>query len=174
MALNIVIIDKSKTIKSLNIKKFVENDLYKKCGFKSDDSFGLQTTWKIKMPDNQRYMVNVFAKTTGRSNSINPYDFPPPIDTNLFYGSVALVAKLKWNGVYKYTDLTGELWNAMYTQMFGGFEDISQTEKEDDKEEDELDKIPIELKTKEGYLKDGFVVDDDELTEDIYDYTYVT
>jgi hypothetical protein len=33
---------------------------------------------------------------------------------------------------------------------------------EDDNEEDELANVPDEMKTSEGYLKDGFVVDDDE------------
>ena len=33
-------------------------------------------------------------------------------------------------------------------------------EEEDEEEEDELENIPAEMKTKSGYLKDGFVVDD--------------
>ena len=41
----------------------------------------------------------------------------------------------------------------------GGFEDLSKTSKEDDDEEDELDKFPANKKTKSGYLKDGFIVD---------------
>ena len=44
------------------------------------------------------------------------------------------------------------------------FFDLTKTEKEDEEEEDELDNIPAEMKTKEGYLKDGFIVDDDCLT----------
>ena len=44
--------------------------------------------------------------------------------------------------------------------MFGGFEDLDATAAEDENEEDELDDIPDSMKTKEGYLKDGFVVDD--------------
>ena len=43
--------------------------------------------------------------------------------------------------------------------MFGGFEDLAATAKEDEEEEDELANVPKEKKTKQGYLKDGFVVD---------------
>jgi hypothetical protein len=43
--------------------------------------------------------------------------------------------------------------------LFGGFEDIGVTAAEDDNEEDELDNVPKHKKTKNGYLKDGFVVD---------------
>ena len=51
--------------------------------------------------------------------------------------------------------------------MFGGFEDLT---KEED-EEDELEDISKELKTKKGgYLKDGFVVDSDEENDSLTDY----
>ena len=43
----------------------------------------------------------------------------------------------------------------------GGFEDLSKTSKEDEEEDDDLDKIPANKKTKSGYLKDGFIVDGD-------------
>ena len=46
----------------------------------------------------------------------------------------------------------------MYEHLFGGFDDI-ENEDEDIDEEDELKDIPKEMKTKGGYLKDGFVVD---------------
>jgi hypothetical protein len=49
----------------------------------------------------------------------------------------------------------------MYEKLFGGFEDLSATAKEDEEEEDELAGIPKEQKTKDGYLKDGFVVSSD-------------
>ena len=57
---------------------------------------------------------------------------------------------------------------------------MADTIEEDDNEEDELENIPDEMKTKDGYLKDGFVVEDDsdsdldfesELSEEEYDYS---
>ena len=50
----------------------------------------------------------------------------------------------------------------MYEKLFGGFEDLTTTALEDENEEDELEKVPKDKKTKHGYLKDGFVVDSDE------------
>jgi hypothetical protein len=38
----------------------------------------------------------------------------------------------------------------------------------DDEESDELDEYPDEMKTTDGYLKDDFVVSDDELEEEAY------
>jgi hypothetical protein len=55
--------------------------------------------------------------------------------------------------------LTIALWDKIYEKLFGGFEDLSATAKEDEEEEDELQNVPSNKKTKDGYLKDGFVVD---------------
>jgi hypothetical protein len=65
-----------------------------------------------------------------------------------------------------FTNLTIELWTKMYEKLFGGFEDIGATALEDDNEEDELEKVPKDKKTKHGYLKDGFVVDSSDGDED--------
>ena len=59
--------------------------------------------------------------------------------------------------------MTLDEFEKIYEEMFGGFEDLTKTS---ESEEDELENIPEEEKTKEGYLKDGFVVDDDEDEED--------
>ena len=52
-----------------------------------------------------------------------------------------------------------EKWNKIYEYLFGGFESLVCNEDDDDDEEDELDSIPKNRKTRDGYLKDGFVVD---------------
>jgi hypothetical protein len=57
-------------------------------------------------------------------------------------------------------DLTVEKWNKVYEHLFGGFETLADNEDEDDEEEDELDNIPSNMKTKDGYLKDGFIIED--------------
>ena len=59
-----------------------------------------------------------------------------------------------------------DTWNKIYEKLFGGFEDLNATAAEDDEEEDELEMIPVDKKTKQGYLKDGFVVDSEEDEEE--------
>ena len=66
-----------------------------------------------------------------------------------------------------YIDLSLPLWNKIYEKLFGGFEDLASTAVEDEEEEDELVNIPKEKKTKNGYLKDGFVVDSSDTEEEI-------
>ncbi len=157
--LNIIIVEKTGTLKSLAIKDFKLEELFKKCGFKKADDFIKQVEWNAKY-DSKKYYIEVFAKTDGRPNSENKYDFPPPIDTKLFFGSCAILAYLKKDdGSKSYVDLSLQLWNKIYEKLFGGFEDLAVTAKEDEEEEDELANVPKEKKTKQGYLKDGFVVD---------------
>lgn len=160
--LTIIIVEKSGTLKSLSIKDYKEEELYKKCGFKKAEDFQKQVEWSVKFESN-KYYITVYAKTDGKANSENKYDFPPPIDTKLFFGNCAIIAKVKnEHGEHVLTDLSLQMWNKIYEKLFGGFEDLAATAAEDENEEDELENVPKEKKTKQGYLKDGFVVDSDD------------
>ena len=162
----IIIIDKSGTIKELNAKDLCEEDIYKKCGFKKPDAFAKQHTWSIRV-EKEKYYVSAYGKEDGKANMENKYDFPPPIDNKLFFGSCAVVAQMKkTDGTFAFVDLSEELWEKMYEKLFGGFEDLVTTIKQDEMEEDELENVPKHKKTKDGYLKDGFVVDSDKEDED--------
>jgi hypothetical protein len=158
--IGIIIIEKSGTISSLKIKEYNEEELYKKCNFKKPDGFIKQTQWKLKS-EGKKWLVSVFAKTDGKANMENKYDFPPPIDSKLFFGSCALVCQqIKDDNSLEYVSLSVEQWEKFYEKLFGGFENLADSAAADDAEEDELDAIPSDKKTKHGYLKDGFVVDD--------------
>jgi len=163
--LGILIIEKTGNIKTLCIKDYKEEELYKKCGFTKADDFIKQTEWTKKV-ENVSYTISVFGKTKGKANYENKYDFPPPIDKHLFFGSCAIICKKN----KEYCSISLELWNKIYEKLFGGFEDLSKTAKEDEEEIDELENIPKHKKTKNGgYLKDGFVVDSE---EDVSEQSY--
>ena len=169
--LNIVIVEKTGQLKLLSIKDFKEEDIFKKCGFKKAEDFKKQHEWTIKI-EGIKYLVSVFAKTEGRANSENKYDFPPPIDNKLFFGNCGIVAKkqkLHGDVQFEYSNLSIELWEKMYEKLFGGFEDLAATAMEDENEIDELKNVPKDKKTKSGYLKDGFVVDSSDTDEEDFD-----
>jgi hypothetical protein len=165
-SLTIVIVDKSATLKPLTIKDYKVEELYKKCGFKKAEGFELQTEWSVKI-DGQKYVVQMYGKLEGKANMENKYDFPPPIDSKLYFGSCALVALTRDDSNTKYhTNLSIALWDKIYEKLFGGFESLALTEKEDEHDVDELAKVPKNKLTKKGgYLKDGFVVDSSETEE---------
>jgi len=164
MPVGIIIVEKSGTLKLLNVKDFNETELYKKCGFKKSDGFDIQTEWNVKL-NGQKYVIVLYAKKDGRAGLENKYDFPPPVDTTLFFGSCLLVGYLRDDlNNRSLFSLTLDLWEKIYEKLFGGFEDITNS---NDDEEDELENIPQHAKTKVGgYLKDGFVVDDS--NEELY------
>lgn len=156
----ILIVDKSGKIKELEVKTYDENELYKKAGFKTSDGFELQTEWGAEI-NGEKYSVSVFGKTKGRAGQENKYEFPPPIDNTLLFGSCVIVNKK--NG--KPTNISKEEWSAVYEHLYGGFEDIG-SENSDEEETDEDDDRP---RTKEGYVKDGFIVDDKDEEDDDYE-----
>lgn len=168
-SLTIIIVDKGGSLKTLTVKDYKVEDLYKKCGFKKSDGFILQAEWPVKL-DSQRYLIQMYGKLDGKANMENKYDFPPPVDKNLYFGSCVLVGMIRDDSNNRtHINLSIELWNKIYEKLFGGFEDLALTCNEDEDEDDELAHIPKNMKTKKGgYLKDGFVVDssDTEAEED--------
>jgi hypothetical protein len=168
----IVIIEKSGSLKTVNVKDLSDDTLYKKAGFKTSDGFILQHTWGSE--DGLDQSVKLYAKKVGRAGQENKYDFPPPVDNVLFFGSCVLVGYDLKSG--KVIDLETSDWEEIYGYLFGGFEDIGSEDSDDEDidTEDELDAINkktgvVVKQTKQGYAKDGFIVDDDEDDEDYED-----
>jgi hypothetical protein len=116
----------------------------KPSGYKSYGS--LQHSWKTLTHD-----IQLYAKKRGKAGHENKYEFPPPVDSVLYFGSCLLVNP---SG-----DLTIEMWNDFYESIMQ-FEDIEESEEEEEE-------IP-EGEFSHGYLKDGFVVSDNELEEEPY------
>jgi hypothetical protein len=157
----LLIIDKSGTPKVLTVKDFKMEDLYKKCGFKKPDGLEKRHVWVTKC-DKTSYRISVYAKEDGKANTENKFEFPPPIDNSLFFGSCAVLVENKnVAGEYVPTIVTMDIWDKLYEKMYGGFENLGDTCKADDDESDELEAVPKSKKTATGYLKDGFIVDSD-------------
>lgn len=150
MSAKILIVEKTGVIKESVVKSFSEADLYKKAGLKVAEGFERVHEWTL---DGET--VVLYGKSTGRAGQENKYDFPPPVDKVLFFGACIL------------TSSTGTLkkgrWEEIYEELFGGFEDIGDEDSEESEEEDEDEDLP---KTKSGYAKDGFIVDDSDETEE--------
>lgn len=155
---SVLIVDKSCNIKASVITKFSEEDLYKKAGFKSPNGFSKHSSWNLTIL-NETYVIELYGKITGRAGQENKYEFPPPADNILFFGTCLLVCKNKTTNAV--VDITVEQWNAVYSELHGGFEDIDGTSSEDSRSEEKERKIPVTQRTKTGYVKDDFVVDDD-------------
>ena len=157
----IVIITKYGSVEGKNVKE-INNNQYKFCNYKSDKDFGEVHAFNHK---SSRY--HIFGKKNGRANNENKYEFPPPIDTTLFFGNMCII---KTDKSGEYANLSVSEWEKVYEDLFGGFEDIGG----DDSDERSVDSEVYSdgEYTKEGYLKDDFIVEDDEeLEEEEYEDT---
>ena len=121
---NVVIVQKNAKKKQTDVKKFKVDELYKKCNLRKKDNFEKRHTWNI---NDSEFYISVFSKDKGRANTENKYDLPPPLDNELYFGSLILI---------KHTDedltddnatgLTLNEWETVYENLFGGFEDIEE------------------------------------------------
>ena len=164
MVTKVVVVNKGGDLKDVTVKDFDISNLYKKCGFRKANGFELRHKFEKVKVNGERYDVHVYSRNNGKSGTENKYDMPPPIDNDLYFGNFALV---RWcRDEEDYVDLTVDDWKKIYNKLFKGFEDLSITAEDDANESDELDEISPSMKTKHGYLKDGFVVDSNEESDE--------
>ena len=158
MPVQCVVIDKQNNKKQVKVHGN-SDQYYKKCKFRSAKDFDYRHSWKIKEDGEDRY-ISIFAKNNGRANTENKCELPPPLDNQLYFGTMLLV-KHKEEGKYDMDDLielTVENWEKHYNKLYGGFEDLGEEDSYSSEES-----IDPELLTKEGHSKeDGFVVESDE------------
>lgn len=157
-----VFIRKNGEIEQKATKQQIEDEkIFKLCNYKSSSGFEKLHCFPIKETGAENG-YEVYGKKDGRANSENKYEFPPPIDSDLYFGTLCIIKRE--DGVI--TDLTIEEWSSVYNSLFGGFEDIegSDEERSVDSETYSSDEY-----TKEGYHKDSFIIDDSELVEEDYE-----
>ena len=149
----ILLVEKSGSIMELAAKSLTADDLYKKAGFKSKEGFECATVWS-EIVEGKTYVIYLYGKTEGRAGQENKYDFPPPVDNVLFFGTCVLISCDEND---KIIDLTKAEWAKIYENLFGGFEDLDDEDEETSEDDTEEKELP---RTKEGYVKDGFIVDE--------------
>ena len=146
---SIVLVETNGNLKEVKLKTISDDELTKKYGLKISDA---KHSWAVTIGKNV-YDVALYAKTTGRAGQENKYEFPPPVDSELYFGKCVLVNS---GG-----NITVVEWGRIYENLYGGFDDIGANDSDEDDED--MDDVPL---TKTGYMKDDFVVDDDELEDD--------
>lgn len=149
---SLILIEKTGKLKSIKMDGLDISDLCKKCGFKSIEGFSHAHTWAVSFNEIE-YKLCLYGKTEGRANSENKYEFPPPMDNTLFFGSCVVINME--NDVA--SDMSVKEFEDIMEHLYGGFEDVD-SEEETESDDDDLG-LP---KTKDGYVKDDFIVDSDE------------
>ncbi len=91
-SVKVVIVERNGDLQELTIKKFKNEDLYKKCNFRKSEGFEKRSTWKRKVKG-VNYVVDLYARDFGLAKQENKYDFPPPTDKDLYFGNCVLVRR---------------------------------------------------------------------------------
>jgi hypothetical protein len=146
---SIVVVETNGNLKDVKLKNLSDEELTKKYSLKTSDA---KHCWNVNIGKNN-YDITLYAKTSGRAGQENKYEFPPPVDSVLYFGKCVLSCS---NG-----NITTTEWNRIYENLYGGFDDIGADDSDED--DDDMDDVVL---TKSGYMKDDFVVDDDDMEDD--------
>ena len=95
--------------------------------------------------------ISIYASSNGKAGNENQYDFPPPIDSQLYFGNVLAVC----HEDSKLTKLTHADFNQFYDDAMGGFESLGDEDSYSDEEEPDSDDSIHE-----------FIVNDSEVDEE--------
>ena len=121
---SILIVDKAGQFS--NVKTSNTDNLYKKIGLKSETGFMKHCEWNMSTQEYSNLYVDFYGKKIGKATYENKYEFPPPIDNQLFFGKCILVAYTKKNKNISYISLTQELWLEIYSNLYS-LNDIAET-----------------------------------------------
>ena len=150
--INVVIVEKSGNLKETSISLTASFNISKTTFIYNFDSF----------------KIAIYGKINGKAGKENKYEFPPPFDNILFFEECVLVKYSLLESIP--LTLTISEWKELYNNLYGGFEDLNHLDDDEEEyaeqeEERQMLNNPNIKFTKEGYIKDGMIVDDDEIEE---------
>jgi len=156
--ISVLAVDKTGEISVQTIKDFSEDMLYKKAGLNSPNDFLQLAAWNIS-----KFVIKLFGKESGRALTENKYDFPPPCDNLLLFGTCILV-QYDLNG--RPVSLSIPQWKLCYDHLFGGFHNIvSNEEEEEDEDEEEEEEEEDEEEEEEDEDEEEEEEDEEEAEE---------
>jgi len=135
-----IFIDKKLDIDNIDWKPFKQY-------IKSKGRGDIERECDWEMPDGM--IVSMFGWVKGKEEFINKLEVPPPVDMELYYGDLIFIATIKNIPIH----FNIEKFEEFYSEAFGGFEDIEDSDDEANDEYDEGDD--------EGD-DDSFIVEDHE------------
>lgn len=155
-------------VKEIKLKIGDTDEIYKKCNTKTGNIEVLGEYINNKHFSSKLIKrIVLYGKNEGRAGTENKYEFPPPFDKNLYFGTIVIIAynSLKNVDFENIIELKKDLWKKLYDDLFGGFEDIDDDE--DDEEDDDEDDTESDLD--DFIVNDNFKGKDEEDEEDDYD-----
>lgn len=111
-------------------------------------------------------ILTLFGFPTGKAGSENKHELPPPLDSQLLFGDILVIACKNTDDYRQPITFTTATYETFYTAAFGGFEDI------DDEEEDEEEVEEVEAEGEEEEEEEEEVLEEEveeEVEEQVLD-----
>jgi DNA-directed RNA polymerase subunit M/transcription elongation factor TFIIS len=133
----------------------------KKCKVADSPSIGLTeanilTLFKKKTEPKQigtydygQYKLTIFGYKEGRAGTENKHELPPPLENQICFGDMILIASKKSTSWTKPVTFTTEQYEKFYNKAFGGFDDIDSEDSESDEEDEEAEDLDYEEEKEE-------------------------
>ena len=110
--------------------------------------------------------LHLFGFKEGKAGTENKHELPPPLDNQLAFGDILVILSKDKKNYSKPVAFKPEEYEAFYTSMFEGFEDLDgeEDEEEDEFEEDEIDEE--EAYNSPGDADEKFEDDEEEVLDE--------
>jgi transcription elongation factor S-II len=99
--------------------------------------------------------LTLFGYTTGKAGTENKHDLPPPLDAELYFSDILLIASKEADTWENPVSFSLEEYEKFYQKAFGGFDDVESDEEDDSDDEEEVleeeeeDEKPVKKKVAE-------------------------
>ena len=154
------------TVSEIKITSTFDIDKFDFKNISMEDVDDVKGTGKIERECDfewQEKTLSVFAFTNGKAGKENKTELPPPLDTQLYFGNIIVIAHADG----EVTDLPVEEYQEFYNSAFGGFEDLGEEDSwSDDDEEPNTEDEAFIVNDEEDDDDEEFVVNDEEDEED--------
>ena len=80
--------------------------------------------------------LTLFGYTTGKAGTENKHDLPPPLDAELYFSDILLIASKETDTWENPVSFSLEEYEKFYQKAFGGFDDV-ESDEEDDSDDEE-------------------------------------
>jgi transcription elongation factor S-II len=99
--------------------------------------------------------LTLFGYTVGKAGTENKHDLPPPLDAELYFSDILLIASKEADTWENPVSFSLEEYEKFYQKAFGGFDDVESDEEDDSDDEEEVleeeeeDEKPVKKKVAE-------------------------
>lgn len=112
MSVSIIVINKNGSMKQQNVKHLTQDTIYKKCGLRNSNGFHRIHVWYVHTMNVDT--VELWSCDTVKSGQDNKYELPPPLESKVYYGSMALIS-VQNDGTFG--NLSLNTWSQIYESL---------------------------------------------------------